>query len=383
MGPLTGLRVVEMAGIGPIPWAGMVLADLGASVTRVDRIGPQALAGVVGIDPTHRSRRSIALDLKQDGTADVVLRLVDNAEILIEGFRPGVMERLGLGPEVCLARKPDFVYGRMTGWGQDGPRAHTAGHDLNYLSLTGVLSAIGPKERAVPPLNLIGDYGGGAMLLLVGVLAAALAVRNGSPGQVVDAAMIDGVPLLATLVHGLIGSGVWVEERESNLLDGGAPFYRTYATADGKEMAVAALEPQFYAALLHGLNLAAGDLPAQHDRRLWPELSRRIGEVFAEKPRTHWVEVFAGTDACVSPVWTWRESAHDPHLLARGTMIEIDDMVQPAPAPRFSATPLESPRGISMIGSDTRAVLAELGYSEEAIVKLLSSKAAGVPKMEE
>ena len=340
MGPLNGLRVIEMAGIGPIPWAGMMLADLGAEVIRIDRIGPSALAGVVGEDPTQRSRRSIALDLKHSEATEVVLRLVDTANILIEGFRPGVMERLGLGPDVCLARKPDLVYGRMTGWGQDGPRAKTAGHDLNYLSLTGVLSAIGTTERSIPPLNLIGDYGGGAMLLLVGVLAAELAVRNGFPGQVVDAAMVDGVSLLASLVHGLLASGLWVDGREANLLDGGAPFYRTYRTADGGEIAVAALEPQFFSALVKGLGIGGIDLAAQHDRKAWPELTKRFSQVFGEQDREHWIEVFAGTDACVSPVWTWGESATDPHLTTRGTMVEVDGLRQAAPAPRFSATSL-------------------------------------------
>ena len=383
MGPLTGLRVIEMAGIGPIPWAGMILADLGAEVIRIDRIGPSALAGVVGDDPTQRSRRSIALDLKQSEATEVVLRLVDTANILIEGFRPGVMERLGLGPDVCLARKPDLVYGRMTGWGQDGPRAQTAGHDLNYLSLTGVLSAIGTTERSIPPLNLIGDYGGGAMLLLVGVLAAELAVRDGSPGQVVDAAMVDGVSLLASLVHGLLASGLWVDGREANLLDGGAPFYRTYRTADGGEIAVAALEPQFFSALVEGLGLRDIDLAAQHDRRAWPELTKRFSQVFGEQDRQHWIEVFSGTDACVSPVWTWGESAADPHLKTRGTMLEIDGLRQAAPAPRFSATPLGAPKALTRVGADTRSVLTDLGYSNDAIVKLLTSKVASLSDLEE
>lgn len=383
MGPLTGLRVIEMAGIGPIPWAGMMLADLGAEVIRIDRIGPSALAAVVGDDPTQRSRRSIALDLKHREATEVVLRLVDTANILIEGFRPGVMERLGLGPDVCLARKPDLVYGRMTGWGQDGPRAKTAGHDLNYLSLTGVLSAIGTTERSIPPLNLIADYGGGAMLLLVGVLAAELAVRNGFPGQVVDAAMVDGVSLLASLVHGLLASGLWVDGREANLLDGGAPFYRTYRTADGREIAVAALEPQFFSALVKGLGIGDIDLAAQHDRRAWPELTKRFNQVFGEQDREHWIEVFAGTDACVSPVWTWGESAADPHLTTRGTMVEVDGLRQAAPAPRFSATSLGTPKAVTMVGADTRSVLTDLGYSNDAIVKLLSSKVASLSDLEE
>lgn len=376
MGPLSGLRVLEMAGIGPIPWAGMILADLGAEVVRIDRPGTGALAGIVGADPTGRSRRSIVLDLKQPEATEIALHLVETADILIEGFRPGVMERLGLGPDDCLQRQPNLVYGRMTGWGQDGPRAETAGHDINYLSLTGVLAAIGSKDQAVPALNLIGDYGGGAMLLLVGVLAATLSVRNGSPGQVVDAAMVDGISLLSSLVHGLLASGFWIEERQSNLLDGGAPFYRTYRTADGEEMAVGALEPQFFAALLKGLGLNASDLPEQYDRPGWPELAAAFTRSFAAHPRAHWVGVFEGTDACVTPVWRFTEAAIDPHLHFRRTFLEEHGMRQAAPGPRFSATPLAAPKPAVLAGADTESILSDLGYEQTAIVKLLASNVA-------
>ncbi|MGI8515153.1 MAG: CaiB/BaiF CoA transferase family protein [Acidimicrobiia bacterium] len=380
MGPLHGLRVIEMAGIGPIPFAGMMLADFGADVIRVDRLALPTLAEVVGADPTGRGRRSIALDLKKPEANEIALQLVDTADIFIEGFRPGVMERLGLGPEVCLRRRPSLVYGRMTGWGQDGPRAKTAGHDINYLSLTGVLAAIGTKEHSLPPLNLIGDYGGGAMLLLVGVLAGALAARGGGGGQVVDAAMVDGVSLLASLVHGQLVNGGWVEARQSNLLDGGAPFYRTYRTSDGEEMAVGALEPQFYADLLAGLGLTEADLPSQHDRDGWPELTRRFAASFGAQPRTHWVEVFTRTDACVSPVLSWSEAVDDPHLRARSVMISENGMLQAAPAPRFSATPLDPIRPLVNAGDDTKVILASLGYDEDAIVKLIADKVAGAPK---
>ena len=383
MGALDGTRVLEMAGIGPIPWAGMMLSDLGAEVIRIERPGAGALAGVVGSDPTDRGRRSLALDLKRPEAVEIVLDLVATADILIEGFRPGVMERLGLGPDVCLGRNPQLVYGRMTGWGQDGPRATTAGHDLNYLSVTGVLAAIGTEEGSIPPLNLVADYGGGAMLLLVGVLAAALAVQNGAPGQVVDAAMVDGVTLLASLVHGLAAHGLWVEQRASNLLDGGAPFYRTYKTADHEEVAVAALEPQFYAALLSGLGLAQTELPAQYDRGSWLAMHARFAAAFAEHPLPHWVEVFAGTDACVSPVLRWSEVDGDPHMAERRIVVDAGGMRQAAPAPRFSATPLGPVKPARSKGADTEAILAELGYAPTTIVKLLAEKVAAGPAARE
>lgn len=376
VGPLKGVRIIEMAGIGPVPWAGMMLADLGAEVIRIDRIQAGPLDQYFPTDPTKRSRRSIALDLKHPDAVEVALKAIATAQILIEGFRPGVMERLGLGPEVCLDRNPDLVYGRMTGWGQEGPRATTAGHDLNYLSLTGVLSAIGPSAHSVPPLNLIGDYGGGAMLLLVGVLAALTAVSNGSPGQVVDAAMVDGVALLASLVHGSIASGTWIEERESNLLDGGAPFYRTYPTADGEEVAVGALEPQFFSALLAGLDLDEASLPAQNDRSGWPVLAKAIGETLASNNRAHWEEVFTGTDACVSPVRKWSEAPADPHLRSRKVMLEIEGVAQAAPAPRFSATQADQPRPPAPAGRDTIDILIELGYDQAVVGMLLAHKAA-------
>jgi alpha-methylacyl-CoA racemase len=365
-----------MAGIGPVPWAGMMLADLGADVIRIDRVDPSPLDQFFSRDPTKRSRRSIALDLKQSGGVEVALRAIERAQILIEGYRPGVMEKLGLGPAPCLARNPALVYGRMTGWGQTGPRAATAGHDLNYLSLTGVLAAIGPKAHSVPPLNLIGDYGGGAMLLLVGVLSALTATQRGLPGQIVDAAMVDGVALLASLVHGAIASGTWGEGRAENLLDGGAPFYRTYPTADGREVAIGALEPQFFSELLKGLGLDEANLPSQYDRNGWPLLTKAIGDVVISETMDHWEQQFAATDACLSPVRRWSEAPSDPHLQSRGVMIEVEGLVQAAPAPGFSETPLDRPRPPTNTGSNTRQVLVELGYDEAAIGMLLRHRVA-------
>jgi alpha-methylacyl-CoA racemase len=354
----------------------MMLADLGADVIRIDRAVPSPLDQFFGEDPTRRSRRSIALDLKQPPGVEVALRAIGKAQILIEGFRPGVMEKLGLGPDVCLERNAALVYGRMTGWGQVGPRASTAGHDLNYLALTGVLASIGPSDHSVPPLNLIGDYGGGAMLLLVGVLAALAAVDRGLPGQVVDAAMVDGVALLSSLVHGAIAGGTWTEQRQQNLLDGGAPFYRTYPTADGKEVAVGALEPQFFSELMKGLGLDEALFPAQYDRSGWPLLARAIGDVLARETQDHWDQVFASTDACLTPVRTWSEAVADPHLESRQVMIEVGGTPQAAPAPRFSRTRLDLPRPPSKSGRDTRRVLAELGYDEATVGMLLQYRVA-------
>jgi alpha-methylacyl-CoA racemase len=335
-GPLAGLKVVELAGIGPGPHAAMVLADLGADVVRVDRPGRGADAGA---DPTLRGRRRLAADLKDPADKAAVLDLVARADVLVEGFRPGVTERLGLGPDDCLARNPKLVYARMTGWGQDGPLAQRAGHDINYISLTGLLHAIGrPGERPVPPLNLVGDFGGGSMLLLVGVLSALWEAQRSGHGQVVDAAMVDGASLLGQMFWGFLAQKAWVDEPGVNLLDGGAPFYDTYTCADGRHVAVGAIEPQFYAALLEGLGLTGAELPAQHDRDRWAELKAHFAEVFATRPRDEWAEVFAGTDACVTPVLAFGEVAAHPHLAARSTIVEPGGVAQAAPAPRFSRT---------------------------------------------
>jgi alpha-methylacyl-CoA racemase len=359
-GPLHDLRVVELAGIGPVPHAAMVLADLGADVVRVDR--PVPGFGLAGDKPDYllRNRRSVVADLKTDSGRDLVLRLAAKADLLLEGFRPGVAERLGVGPQHCQAVNPRLIYGRMTGWGQDGPMSSQAGHDLNYISLTGVLHAIGPAGRPPSvPLNLIGDFGGGSMLLVTGVLAALWERERSGEGQVVDAAMVDGVSVLTQMLWAFRGAGTWGDERQANLLDGGAPFYDTYACADGRWIAVGALESQFYAALLAGLGLADEDLPAQGDRSGWPRLRARFTEVIASRPRDEWAEIFAGTDACVTPVLSFGEVSSHPHIAARESVITLDGIEQAAPAPRFSRTPAVRPTAPRVPGADTEAVLAD------------------------
>lgn len=360
-GPLSGLKVLEMGAIGPAPHGMMVLGDLGADVVRVDR--PAAGPGVEGPpeeDWLLRNRRSVEADLKDPTGRDRVLALAGVADVFVEGFRPGVAERLGIGPDVCTARNPRLVYARMTGWGQDGPRAPRAGHDLNYLSLTGALAAIGDPDRPPPvPLNLVGDYGGGSMLLVVGILAALLERQNSGRGQVIDVAMVDGVTVLTQLFWRLRAQGRWTDRRGANLLDGGAPFYATYTCADGGEVAVGALEPQFYGLLLDGLELDAEELPLRDDPSSWPVLRARIAGRFAERTRDDWVTVFDGTDACVTPVLGFAEAADDPHLRVRSTLVEVDGVVQAAPAPRFSRTPAPGIRAPRPVGADTEAVEAE------------------------
>jgi alpha-methylacyl-CoA racemase len=379
-GPLAGVKVVELAGIGPVPFAGMVLADLGAEVVRVDRPDPGPIAAISAFDPTTRGKAAIVVDLKQPLGVEIVLRLAGRSDILIEGHRPGVAERLGLGPEECLAHNPALIYGRMTGWGQTGPLAATAGHDINYLAISGSLSAIGPADRPLPPLNLVADYGGGAMLLLVGILAALTNARSSGEGQVVDAAMVDGSALLASVFRGLLASGTWVEGREANLLDGGAPFYRTYRTLDDGFMAVGALEPQFFAALLKGLGLESADVGDQYDRSKWDSMAARFETEFASRNRAEWVEQFSGTDACVSPVLTFSESLSDSHMTARKTFLDVDGISQPAPAPRFSRTPTADPTAERPPDPDgslaqTNRILAGLGYSEAEVGMLRQKRA--------
>ncbi|MDQ7909075.1 CaiB/BaiF CoA-transferase family protein [Phytohabitans sp. ZYX-F-186] len=329
-GALNRLRVLELAGIGPTPHAAMLLGDMGASVLRVERPGAPAEQL-----PSHvlRNRTIVEADLKRD--LDRVLDLVECADVLIEGFRPGVAERLGIGPEECLRRNARLVYGRMTGWGQQGQRATTAGHDLNYISVTGALDAIGPPDTPVPPLNLVGDFGGGSLFLVVGVLAALVEREHSGLGQVVDAAMVDGVSVLAQHILEMRAQGRWSPERAANLLDGGAPFYRTYECADGRFVAVAALEPKFYTLLLHRLGLARSALQEQYDRAGWPVLAERFASVFRTRTRDEWAGIFAGTDACVTPVLTFDEAVHEPHLAARGALRLVDGHVVAGHAPRF------------------------------------------------
>ncbi|GAA3863399.1 CaiB/BaiF CoA transferase family protein [Streptomyces sedi] len=363
-GPLTGVRVVELAGIGPAPFATMLLADLGADVVRVDRPGGQP----IGIDPardvTNRNKRSVLVDLKAPEGAATVLELVAAADVLVEGFRPGVAERLGVGPEEALARNPRLVYGRMTGWGQEGPLAASAGHDIGYLATVGTLGLIGEADRPPAiPANLLGDYGGGSLYLVSGVLAALLHVARGGEGQVVDAAIVDGAAHLGTMLWGLLGAGAWRDgARGANLLDGGCPYYAVYATADGGWMAVGALEDRFYREFARLLPLPEG-APDRADITRWPELRALIAARFEERERDEWAALFEGTDACVAPVLSLREAALHPHLAARGTLVTADGLTQPAPAPRFSRTPGALRRAPARPGADTAEVAADWGVA--------------------
>lgn len=358
-GPLRGLRVLELAGLGPGPFCAMHLADLGADVVRVDR--PQG--GIAAVEPKldllNRGKRSIALDLKDPADLETALRLVEKADVLIEGYRPGVAERLGIGPEACFARRPELVYGRMTGWGQEGPRARTAGHDLTYLAVSGVLHGIG-RAGGPPqiPLNLLGDFGGGALYLTTGILAALWEAGSSGRGQVVDAAIVDGAAHLATLVSGLRAGGAWRDERGVNLLDSGAPFYDVYATSDGEYMAVAPLEPRFFEEFARKLGLGQ-EAAAQYDPAAWPALRAAIAERFAGRTREEWTAIFAAGDACAAPVWSLAEAPADPQLAARLTYVEHDGVVQPGPAPRFSRTPAELTRPPAEPGEHSVEVLAD------------------------
>lgn len=359
-GPLAGLRVLELAGIGPGPHAAMILSDLGADVVRVDR-------PAMGFDPTNgaadhllRGRRSIALDLKDPDQHAQLMTLMATADVVIDVYRPGVAERLGIGPADCHAVNPRLIYARMTGWGQDGPLAKTAGHDINYIALTGALHAIGrPGERPVPPLNLVGDFGGGSMLVLVGILAALWERTRSGRGQVVDAAMIDGVTLLSQMFWAFRGVGAWTDERGVNLLDGGAPYYDTYECSDGRHLAVGALESRFWAVLLAGLEIDQEHFPDRDDPANWPAIRKRLTTVFAEKTRDEWAAIFAGTDACVSPVLAFGEASAHPHVAARNTVIDIAGVPQAAPAPRFSRTPATTPTPPPRVGEHTAEVIAE------------------------
>ena len=369
MGPLEGVRVVEIAGIGPGPFCAMLLADMGADVVRVDRPAAEDSPGLPQL--LGRGRRSLVVDLKHERGAEVVLRLAADADALIEGFRPGVAERLGIGPDVCLARNPRLVYGRMTGWGQDGPLRHAAGHDIDYIAVAGALHPIGQQGRApVPPLNLLGDYGGGGLLLAFGIACGLLEARRSGQGQVIDAAIVDGAALLTTMVHELAPLGLWNERRGTNLLDGGAPFYGVYETADGEHMAVGALEPKFYAELLGRLGLDAGDLPAPADRARWPQLRERLAAVFRTRTRAEWCELLEGSDACVAPVLRPSEAPAHRHNLERGTFVPVGGSPQPAPAPRFSRTPPAPPSPPSAPGQHTDEVLAAWGFDAAEIAGL-------------
>ncbi|WP_018657944.1 CaiB/BaiF CoA transferase family protein [Actinomadura flavalba] len=365
-GPLSGIRVIELAGIGPGPFAAMLLADLGADVIRVDRASAVGGGGRFGgTDFTNRGKRSIAIDLKSDAGRDVVLRLVERSDVLLEGFRPGVTERLGLGPDACLERNPRLVYGRMTGWGQEGALSQSAGHDIGYIAVTGALHAIGRADGPPQvPMNLLGDFAGGSMYLVTGVLAALLESKVSGRGQVVDAAIVDGTAHLSTFIHGFMAGGLWQDERGVNMLDTGAPWYDVYETADGGHVAVGAIEPQFYAALLKGLGLDGADLPGQHDRDRWGELRDRFAATFKERTRDEWAQVFLPGDACVAPVLSLREAAEHPYNTERDVFVEREGHRQPAPAPRFSRTPGDTDGRPVLPGGQTRAILDDLGFTD-------------------
>jgi len=369
-GPLTGLKLVEFAGIGPAPFCAMLLADCGAEVVRIDRPGGEDLLGQ-SRDPLTRGRRSLALDLKRPEAVAAALRLIERADGLIEGFRPGVMERLGLGPEVCLARNPRLVYGRMTGWGQTGPLAERAGHDINYTALSGALHAIGPAEAPVVPLNLVADLGGGGMVLAFGLVAALWEAARSGQGQVIDAAMTDGAALMMAMIYGLKGNGAWSGARADNLIDGGYPFYGTYRCADGQWLAIGPLEPRFHRLFLDRIGLDDPTLLPPLAKPDWPAARTRLAAWLATRPRADWLARVEGSDACVTPVLDLDQAPLHPHNQARGSFVTQDGLVQPAPAPRFSRTPAQAGRLPARPGADGSAILAEAGFTPEQIAELL------------
>jgi alpha-methylacyl-CoA racemase len=373
MGPLKGIKIIELAGIGPGPFCAMLLSDLGAEVIRVDRIEN---AGQKNAGALLRGRRSIAVDLKNPRGVATVLKLVDKADALLEGFRPGVTERMGLGPDVCLKRNPRLVYGRMTGWGQDGPMSQAAGHDINYIALTGALHSVqregGPP---VPPLNLVGDFGGGALYLAVGVLAALLEARSSGKGQVVDTSMVDGAAHLMMMFYEMRATGFWTDTPGTNLLDTGAPFYDAYETKDGKYVSLGSIEPKFYAELLRLSGLEKEELPPQMDRTQWPALKRRVAEVMRTKTREEWCRIMEGSDVCFGPVLTLAEAPKHRHNVARQTFIEVGGVVQPAPAPRFSRTQNDAPRPPAIPGENGAEILSDWGFSSDEIGGLRKGRA--------
>jgi alpha-methylacyl-CoA racemase len=375
-GPLSSLRIIEVAGIGPGPFAAMLLADLGANVLRIDRRDGAAIVRALGLDPCkdvlNRGRSSVALDLKQPPAVELVLDLVTRADVLIEGFRPGIMEKLGLGPDACIGRNPRLVYGRMTGWGQTGPFSQAAGHDINYIAMSGMLHTFAREnERPVPPNNLVGDMGGGGLLLAFGIVSAVLHARESGHGQVIDAAMFEGAALLGTALYGLMAMGLYDETRPGrHFVDTGSHFYDVYETADRGYMAVGAIEPQFYAQLLAGLGLDPATLPKQMDSRSWPEMKTRIASIFRTRTRDEWATVFAGTDACVTPVLSPLEAARHPHAAERHSFDETGGIVQPAPAPRFSRTPASISRPPVAPGTDGDTALSGWGVDDARLVQL-------------
>jgi alpha-methylacyl-CoA racemase len=378
MGPLAGLKVIEMKGIGPGPYAGMLLADMGAEVIVVERsAAPQSIASPSDQDVNSRGKQSIVLNLKTPAGLATLLRMVEQADVFFEGYRPGVAERLGFGPDVCLQRNPGLVYGRMTGWGQTGPLATVAGHDINYISLTGSLAAIGDADKPVPPLNLVGDYAGGSLFLVMGILAALFERQGSGQGQVIDSAIVDGSASLMSMFYTLGRLGLWSARRHANMLDGGAHFYDTYETADGKFVSIGSIEPQFYALLLEKAHLDPEVFKDQHDPAQWPQLKQRLVDVFRTRTRQQWCEILEGTDVCFAPVLDFIEAPQHPHNQARHTYIDIDGLQQPAPAPRFSRSDCDLPSPPPAEGADTQAVLRQWGFSAEAIDELQRTGALG------
>lgn len=371
-GPLSGLKVVEFAGIGPGPFCGMLLSDLGADVVRIDRKGKGRASPA---DITSRGRRSIGLDLKNPEAIETCLKLMEGADAVFEGFRPGVMERLGLGPDVALKRNPKLVYGRMTGWGQFGPYANAAGHDMNYIAITGALHAIGTKDKPIPPLNLVGDFGGGALYLAFGLLAGVLNARSTGTGQVIDCAMSDGAASLMSMFYGFKAGGMWKDERRVNLLDGGAHFYDTYQCADGKWISIGSIEPQFYALLLEKTGINDPEFAAQMDRGNWDSLREKLGHVIAQKTQAQWCEIMDATDVCFAPVLDLDEAPKHAHNVARKTFVELEGVIQPAPAPRFSVTPGAIQGPPPAIGAHDQEALGDWGFSPAAIDALKASGA--------
>ncbi len=371
-GPLSGLKVIEFAGIGPGPFCGMLLSDLGADVVRIDRKGAGRASKT---DVTARGRRSIALDLKSPAAVEACLRLMEKADIVFEGFRPGVMERLGLGPDVALARNPRLVFGRMTGWGQTGPYAKAAGHDMNYIAITGALHAIGTADQPIPPLNLVGDFGGGALYLAYGLMAGVIHARATGQGQVIDCAMSDGAASLMAMFYGMKAAGVWTDDRRSNLLDGGAHFYDTYQCADGGWISLGSIEPQFYALMLEKTGITDPDFKSQMDRGLWPSLHDRLAKVIALKTRDEWCEIMDASDVCFAPVLSLEEAPKHPHNVARQTFVEVEGVMQPAPAPRFSETPGAIAGPPPTIGANNTDALRDWGFNSAEIESLQSAGA--------
>jgi alpha-methylacyl-CoA racemase len=373
MGALSGYRVIELAGIGPAPMCAMMLSDMGAEVLRIDRTADAGLgiAMETKYNLLNRGRRSVAFDLKRPEAAEALLRLVERADALIEGFRPGVMERLGIGPDQCLARNPRLVYGRMTGWGQDGPLAHAAGHDINYIALAGALHSIGRKgETPVPPLNLVGDFGGGALYLALGVVTGLLEAQKSGKGQVVDTAMVDGVASLMTAIYGMRGAGVFTDNRGENMLDTGAHFYDAYETSDGKYICIGSIEAKFYEELLRLSGLKGEELPRQLDRKSWPAMKERIAKLFRTKTRDEWCRIMEGSDVCFAPVLSMEEAPRHPHNRQRATFVEENGVIQPAPAPRFSRTPSAIQRPPARPGEHTEAALRDWGFSASDLERL-------------